>query len=258
MSRTLRTCAPRPSRVAVLLVILSMLMAGTACARQGSGSMTNSPFNGSSAAALADAAKAGDAATIKTLVAQGANPNAQGEKGMPVLQWAMLNQSRAGFEALLAAGANPEQGNDDGLTAVHLAAMADTTWWLEKLLARKHGPDTPNTVTQATPLMAALLAERKENADLLMKAGANPNATDRQGDTALHLAASINESGRVLQLLEAGANPNARNKQNVTFQRYLFMTPEKALNAGTRADRDRVRDWLRAHNVEIEDRRKGA
>ncbi len=255
MSRTLRMPASFPARV-MLLAIFSILMAGSACARQGSGSMTTSPFNGTSSAALADAVKAADIAQIKALIAQGANPNAQGGKGLPMLQWAMLNQSRSAFEALLDAGADPTLGNDDGVTAVHLAAMADTTWWLEKLLARKSSPDTPNTVTQATPLMSALLAERAGNADLLLSSGANPNATDRQGDTPLHLAASINESGRVLQLLEAGASPIAKNKQNVTFQRYLFMTPEKTLNAPTRANRERVREWLRAHNVEIEDRKR--
>jgi ankyrin repeat protein len=235
------------------LVIFSFLMAGAACARQGSGSMTNSPFSGTSSAALADAVKAADLQQIKTLIAQGASPNAQGAKGMPILHWAMLNQSRTAFEALLNAGADPTQGNEDGLTAVHLAAMADTTWWLEKLLERKVSPDTPNTVTQATPLMSALMAERAKNVDLLLLAGANPNASDRQGSTALHIAASINESGRVLQLLEAGANPMARNKLNVTFQRYLFMTPEQNLNAPTRAARERVREWLRSHNIEIED-----
>lgn len=238
----------------LLLAILSLSMAGAACARQESGSTMNSPFEGSSNAPLAAAVKAADVAQIKVLIAQGSNPNAQGAKGLTMLQWAMLNQSRTAFEALLNAGADPALGNDDGLTSVHLAAMADTTWWLEKLLARKVSPDTPNTVTQATPLMSALMAERAANADLLLAAGANPNASDRQGDTPLHLAASINETARVLQLLEAGANPIAKNKQNVTFQRYLFMTPEKTLNASNKANRERVREWLRSHNVEIEDR----
>lgn len=253
MSRTLRMPALIRYRI-MSLAIFSLLMAGAACARQESGSTMNSPFDRSSSAPLASAVKSADLTQIKNLIAQGASPNAQGQKGMPLLQWAMLNQSRTSFEALLNAGADPTLGNDDGLTAVHLAAMADTTWWLEKLLTRKVSPDTPNTVTQATPLMSALLAERAENADLLMAAGANPNAADRQGDTPLHLAASINETGRVLQLLEAGASPIAKNKQNVTFQRYLFMTPEKTLSAPNRVNRERVREWLRSHNVEIEDR----
>lgn len=213
----------------------------------------NKTFTDPVNAQLADAAKAGNAALVKELVAGGANPNAQGEKGLTLLEWTMLNQSRKGFEALLAAGADPTRGNDDGLTAVHLAAMADTPYWLQTLLARGASPDTPNTVTQATPAMAGLMAERADNVDLLLKAGARLDATDRQDNTLLHVAAKINQTDRVLQLLEAGANPNLKNAQGVTFQRYLFMTNEAMLNAPTRRALDGTRDWLRQHHIPIED-----
>ncbi len=210
-------------------------------------------FTDPATALLADAVKAGDTARIKELIAGGGNPNAQGEKGITLLQWAMLNQSRAGFDALLAAGADPARGNDDGTTAVHLAAMADTDRYLRTLLDKGASPDTPNTVTGATPLMSALMAERADNADLLLKTGAKVAAADRQGNTALHLAAKINETGRVLQLLEAGADPNAKNAQGATFQRYLFMTPEASLNSTSKRERGQVRAWLEQHNIAVED-----
>lgn len=230
-----------------------MLLACTACARQGNSSMTSGKtFTDPATALLADAVKAGDAARMKELIAGGANPNAQGEKGITLLQWAMLNHSRDGFDALLAAGADPARGNDEGMTAVHLAAMADTHRYLRALLDKGASPDTPNTVTGATPLMSALMAERADNADLLLKAGAKVGAADRQGNTALHLAAKINETGRVLQLLEAGADPNAKNAQGVTFQRYLFMTPEASLNQKTKREREQVRGWLQQHNIPVE------
>ncbi len=241
-----------PIRIAAFLSL--MLLACAACARQGTSAPmdTAKTFHDSASAVLADAVKAGDAARIKELVAGGANPNAQGEKGLTVLQWAMLNQSRDGFDALLAAGADPARGNDNGVTAVHLAAMADTDYYLRKLLEKGVSPDTPNTVTGATPLMAALMAERADHADALLKAGATIAAADRQGNTALHLAAKINETGRVLQLLEAGADPNAKNAQGVTFQRYLFMTPETSLNLKSKREREQVRVWLEAHNIAVE------
>ena len=252
MSLLPQSPAARP-RFGGVLLSLSLLMATAACAGPGPDSMSKSPFTGTAAAALADAVRSDDAALIKSLVASGGNPNADGEKGMTLLQWAMFTQNRTAFLTLLAAGADPTRGNQDGLTAVHLAAMADTDWWLEKLIERTFSPDTPNTVTAATPLMAALLAERSKNADLLLAAGANPNAKDRKGETALHLAASINETSRVLGLLEAGADPLAKNAQGVTFQRYLFMTPERTLGATNRAARERVRAWLVAHRIAVED-----
>jgi len=245
----------RPRALVRALAMSSlMLFACSACAKQGTGSMTSQQtFNDPVAAQLAQAAKSGDAAKVRELVAGGANPNAQGEQGFTLLEWTMLQQSRKGFEALLAAGANPAEGNDDGLTAVHLAAQADTPYWLETLLAKGASPDTPNTVTQATPMMAALMAERGDNAGLLLKAGAKIDAADRQHNTALHVAAKINQMDWVLKLLQAGANPNLKNAQDVTFQRYLFMTRDAMLNAQTRRERDAVRDWLRGHGIPIED-----
>lgn len=213
---------------------------------------TQQTFTDPSAEALAEAAKAGDELRIRKLVADGANPNAQSARGLPLLQWAMLNQSRRGFEALLAAGADPTRGDAGGTTAMHLAAQADSPYWLETLLARGVSPDTPNTITQATPLMAALMAERAENADRLLKAGAKVDLADRQGDTALHVAAQINEAGRVLQLLDAGANPTRKNAQGVTFQRYLFMTKDSVLGADVRRQRDAVKTWLQQHGVALE------
>src|SRR3546814_1802574 len=135
----------------------------------------------------------------------------------------------------------------------HLDAQADTPYWLETLLAGGASPDTPNTVTHATPLMAALKTERGANAQRLLDAGAQVDAIDRQHNTALHVAAKINQMDWVLKLLDAGASPGAVNSQGVTFQRYLFMTRDAMLQASARRERDSVREWLRAPNFPIED-----
>ncbi|MGH8080413.1 MAG: ankyrin repeat domain-containing protein, partial [Lysobacter sp.] len=142
-------------------------------------------------AELAEAAAAGDAARVRELVAAGANPNEAGAKGVTPLQWALYRHSVPGMQALLAAGADPAVGAQDGMTAVHLAAMADDPRYLRALLEHGVSPDTPNTVTQATPLMSALMGERAENFAALLKAGAKPNLADRMGNTALHQAAKI-------------------------------------------------------------------
>src|SRR5690606_4731866 len=168
MPNPFATTSPPPCRrrhAAPMALALSafMLIACSACAQQETPSMTQQTFSDPVAAQLAQAVKSGDAARIRELVAGGANPDARGDNGTTMLQWAMLQQSRSGFEALLAAGADPARGDDDGMTAVHLAAQADTPYWLETLLANGASPDTPNTVTRATPLMAALMTERGAN-----------------------------------------------------------------------------------------------
>lgn len=229
-----------------------MLIACAACARPEPDMTVATTFTDPAAAQVAEAVRTGNAALLRELVAGGANPNADGAHGTTLLQWAMLHGHRPGAIALLDAGADPARGNAAGVTAMHLAAMADTASWLDLLLQRSVDPDTPNTVTRATPLMAALMAERGGNVDRLLAAGARIEATDRQDNTALHLAAKINQADRVLSLLEAGADPARKNAQGVTFQRYLWMTGEGVLDAATRRQRDAVGAWLRAHGVPVE------
>lgn len=241
------------SRVMAAAVLL-MLQVCTACAGPGKGSMQASEvFTDVRSAELAEAAAAGNAARVRELVAAGANANDRGAKGVTPLQWALYKHSVAGMQALLSAGADPAVGADDGMTAVHLAAMADDPRYLRLLLEHGASADTPNTVTQATPLVSALMGERAQNFEVLLKAGAKPDVADRMGNTPLHQAAKINEFGHALELLQAGASPNARNVQGASFQRFMFMTPEKTLNSRTRGEREAVIAWLREHQIPIED-----
>jgi uncharacterized protein len=185
-------------------------------------------------------------------VRSGANVNAHGDKNVTLLQWALLNESTAGMEALLAAGADPAQPGMDSDTVVHLAAMASDPKYLELLLKRGADPNAHNGVTRATPLVSALIGKRETQFRDLLAAGADPNAADRTGNTALHQAAKINEPQRVLDLLKAGANPTATNTMGATFQHFLFRAPDQAVTPEVRRGREAVRDWLRMHHIPIE------
>ncbi len=245
-----------PRRIAIgwIAVLSLMVSSGAACAIRGVEAVdAKQAFSDSRTAELAEAAASGDAARVKALVQSGANVNARGDKNVTVLQWALLAKSTAGMEALLAAGADPAQPGIDNDTVVHLAAMANDPKYLELLLARGANPNARNGVTQATPLVSALMGERKEQFRALLAAGADPNAADRTGNTPLHQAAKINEPQLVLELLKAGANPNATNTIGATFQRFLFRAPDKQVTPEVRRGREAVREWLRAHNVPIED-----
>lgn len=153
------------------------------------------------------------------------------------------------FQRWLETGADPLLSNVDGDSAVHLAAASPNLEYLRLLLARGISPDTPNTITGRTPLFTALIYERDSQFAMLLAAGANPGSADRMGNTPLHIAAQINNSLRVLDLLEAGAPPKALNRQGQTFQRYLFMTPDRLLTAGARHARQEVTRWLLAHDI---------
>ena len=233
--------------------LLLLLAASTCAACSDSKSVSaKQVFSDPAAAQVAEAAASGDTARVDTLIKSGANPNAIGDKGVSLLQWAMLNQNKPGFEALLAAGADPAHADESGDTVMHYAAKANDAWYLDVLLA--HGVDlnASNARTGATPMMSAMMGDRIEQFHKLLAAGADPNLVNLSGDTSLHVAAEINDSQFVLDLLEARADPAVLNKQSVTFQRYLYMTPAKVLSADARRQREQVKSWLGAHNIAVE------
>jgi hypothetical protein len=209
-------------------------------------------FADSTAAALAEAAAAGDRLRIRRLIGAGADPNAQGDDGVTLLQWALLNRSKAGLDELLAGRADPARADSSGTTVLHYAAMANDPEYLDILLARGADPDTPDAVTGATPLVSALMGNREVQFQKLLAAGAKPDLPDRLGNSSLHVAAKINAYRRVLDLLKSGADPRARNQQGATFQRYLVMTKPEMLTAEARREREAIARWLEAHGVAVE------
>jgi hypothetical protein len=225
-----------------------------ACDTGGAGSVdARVVFSDPDAVALAEAAADGDSARIRELVLAGADPNARGDKGVNLLQWALLNRSERGLAGLLAAGADAGVPDSSGATVLHYAALANDPDYLEVLLRHRADPNAPNGVTGGTPLMSALMGNREVQFRALLDAGAKPDLADRFGNTSLHVAAQINAFQRVLDLLQAGADPITRNQQGRTFQRYLYMTPEKILSEDGRRGREAIAAWLRDHGVASED-----
>jgi ankyrin repeat protein len=67
----------------------------------------------------------------------------------------------------------------------------------------------PETTSGLTPLVEAVRARDDGVAAVLLRAGANPNAADRCGATALHHAAGADaDTDYVAMLLKNGADPN--------------------------------------------------
>ena len=195
-------------------------------------------------AELARAVAEGDRERVHGLVRAGADPDARGDKDVNLLQWALLNRSRAGLDALLEVGADPSLPGAAGETVVHYAAKANDPSYLDILLKRNADPDAPHRVTLATPLMAAMMANREVQFHKLLAAGADPMKADRMGNTPLHVAAKINAYRRAMELLKAGADPMARNNQGATFRRYLEATPADVMTDSARRQREEVLQWV--------------
>lgn len=213
----------------------------------------NNVFSDAKTIALANAALEGDNVRVRTLVNEGANPNAQGKDGVTLLEWALLRQSKPGMTALLNAGANPSQPGLGGDTALHMAAKADDASYLKLLLDHGADPNAPHGVTQAPPIDAALMNPQNDAFELLLAHRADLNRADRMGDTPLHVAAQVHKPQCVLELLKAGADASLRNKGGKTFQTYFNILPAGGLNPAAKAEHEAVHQWLREHQVAVEE-----
>jgi uncharacterized protein len=235
----------------LLLVIACALAVAYAVYALARDPASSTAVSSPAARALA-AVEAGDGEALDEALVAGAEPSLRDAEGVPLLQRTMQRRDRELFVLLLERGASPSQANDaDGRTAVHLAVHQSDPWWLETLIADQADLDAPNARTGLRPLMEAIQALNDTALDRLLSAGADPNATDGSGETALHVAAHTNRAGYTLRVLKAGADPYARNKSGATFQNYQWMVRESLLSERARRERYELRAYLKTRGIEL-------
>jgi uncharacterized protein len=198
---------------------------------------------------LALAAGAGHAAVVTLLIESGASVRAADaalRDGQTTLMLAARAGSAASVEALLAHGGDPNAAERrTGTTALMWAALDDRAEVIRALAraradvnarsARTAFPHTPpgvigdpleegaSYVGQSvlpkghwTPLMYAARQGARAAVAALAEAGADLDATDLDGSTALVLATINGHAGVVALLLEKGANPNIADRTGMT------------------------------------------
>jgi hypothetical protein len=138
---------------------------------------------------LPGAAEAGLTAEVDRLLAEGADPNAPDELGLPPFHLAILRRQTVTASQLLEHGVSVDARDGCGFTALHLAAGDGMRDMVEFLLAR--GADANASEAEGyTPLHAAAEAGRVEVVALLLRRGARVNARRTTGETPLTEAAS--------------------------------------------------------------------
>ncbi|MBK8373490.1 hypothetical protein [Sphingorhabdus sp.] len=134
---------------------------------------------------------------------------------------------------------------------VHYAIRKSSTRSLKRWIAWDRTTlDVIDPESGRTPMMTALINEKHNHFKIWLESGAQLDVTDGAGNSALQVAAPINEPWQVLALLQAGANPRLRNSQSQALQRNLFMTPRNSLNSDTCKGMDAAVLWLRDHGLE--------
>lgn len=159
-------------------------------------------------APLVTAARAGDIDSVRQLISERADVNAQSADGATPLLWAAYHGELPMVEALLTAGAKPDVANRYGVTPLLQASRAGDAAVIAALL--EHGASATLTHPDGeTPLMGAARVGRMDAIELLLAAGVDVNAADNfQHETALMRAAAEGNAAVVDRLLAAGANPN--------------------------------------------------
>lgn len=166
---------------------------------------------------LADAVASGDKDAITALVKEGADVNAKGKEGIPLLVWAMAKDSVAGFDALLAHGADLKaQANDPEFTrdgertkqVIELVVSAFNSEFVRASLRHGFDPDyVPDSDMNESLLFRAVWTHAIDNAMILLDAGADINHVDANHESAILLAADMCYYEMVAFLLERGADP---------------------------------------------------
>ncbi|HLQ76318.1 MAG TPA: ankyrin repeat domain-containing protein [Terriglobia bacterium] len=170
---------------------------------------------GAEPAALSDAARAGNWATVRSLIADGLKGdgvNSSDNDGTRPLHWAVRADELEIADLLLKAGADATAQNRLGLTALNLAATNGNGAMIRKLL--DHGANANEVEkTGETVLMAATRSGSSDAVRAILERGVNPNTTESQlQSTALMMAAEAGYTESVRALLEYKADINARSR----------------------------------------------
>jgi len=178
-------------------------------------------------APVADAAMAGDVATVRRLLKEGADVNAASGDGMTALHHAAIRGDAELVGVLLYAGANVRSTTRlGGYTPLHLASQRGHDAAIATLLKGGADPNLP-TVTGATPLMLAAASGHVAAVKQLLAQKADVNAKEKANEqTALMFAAAYDRPEVVKVLVELGADVAVTSK--VTDLTSL-VSPEEAL-----------------------------
>jgi len=217
---------------------------------------------------LGTAVEEGFQAVTEVLLANKADVNARDDSGLTPLALAAEHNQPKILQMLLAAGADANVEDNGGRTPLSFAAWSGSPEMVKQLLAAKADP---NGGTLDAPLLCAINKKDAASAQLLLQAGANPNAkgeldwqpswgfgqsvypnNNRGWATPLWLAIDMNQLPMVQLLLKFKADPN--NSQ--TDGRPLLFSAlshtnvlEVLLDAGAKVDASDETDFINNQTI---------
>jgi ankyrin repeat protein len=158
-------------------------------------------------------------ADVKAVLAQGAKTEAPNWLGFTPLMWAAVLGNEPACEALITAGANVNAPSRFGNVLAYAELGGNVN--VVRLLFRHGAKLSKDRLDNISPVMTAAGSGRHEALRLLLAAkGAEINAQDDTGATALVHAARRGQTESARILLDAGANVNTPDKHGRTALMY--------------------------------------
>jgi ankyrin repeat protein len=201
---------PSPSRESLANALIGAVMSGSVCIVKlllRAGADVNAP--GAAGLPLVHAVKGrGARATernevVALLLDAGADVNARAKDGATALMAAAMANQIDPVRKLLAAAADANIRSDSGLTALTFAIAAGHREVAALLLPLTAAESSPSPAT----LWAAAASGDLDAVEKALAAGISPNATAGRDLSPLLFAAANNHTAVALRLLEAGADP---------------------------------------------------
>jgi ankyrin len=149
----------------------------------------------------------GDLKTVRALVRQAADVDAQQPDGMTALHWAVQRRDVPMVDALLDAGAKLDVTNRTGTKPLYLAAQNGDAATIARLLDAGEDANAMLTAEGESVLMLTAYTGNADAVKLLLDRGAEPNTQQVRGQTALMWAAAEGHAPVVALLLARGADP---------------------------------------------------
>ncbi len=153
-----------------------------------------------------DALRKGDVAAVKALVEKTPGlVDARDGDGMTLLHYAAYGTDAGLVNFLLDKGAKIDLRSAEGHTPLHIAAMRDRRELVEALVKRGAALEARDGYERTALILCARERGQAATGRFLLEAGADVNAADKFGSTALELAAWRGKAEFVDLLLEKGA-----------------------------------------------------
>jgi ankyrin repeat protein len=162
------------------------------------------------------AVQARDLMAINAFFDAGINGNAQDGDGRTALSYAAARGDLEIVNALLSRGVDPNIKDKLGYTALSHAVDAKYDEVVDVLLNRSMLDPNARGLNGRPILLAFVWRDDKARVEKLLARGAEVNAQDADGDTALHGAAQGGNVEIAQLLLDKGAGVNAKNKHGGT------------------------------------------